>query len=366
MPDKNTHTPQSKAGGGLLRIGITQGDANGVGIELILKTFSDTGMFDFCIPVVYGCAKVVNQHRKALGINLSYRLIPTAAEATARQLNFINCSDVEIPVEFGKQSPDAGHAAFVSLEQAVHDLTAGHIDALVTAPINKASIQSSNFRFVGHTEYLQDRTGTTDSEPLMILCNDFMRVSLVTTHLPISEVATAITQEKIEKKGRLLYQSLRRDFQISAPRIAVLALNPHAGDSGVLGKEEEEIIRPAIQTLSEEGIACYGPFAADGFFGAEQYRYFDGILAMYHDQGLAPFKGLAKGSGVNFTAGLLVVRTSPDHGTAYDIAGKGEANPDSFRQAIYMAIDIYRNRKIYDEAHANPLPKIYQERKERP
>lgn len=348
-----------------IRIGISQGDTNGVGYELIFKTFSESAMFELCTPIVFGHIKVANYHRKALNFNTQLNVISSAEEAVPGKLNFVNCSDNDIKVEFGLQSSEAGHAAFQSLEQAVIAYKSGDIDALVTAPINKASIQSSNFHFVGHTEYLQDRFAVSGQEPLMILCNDIMRVALVTTHLPISEVAFAITEENVALKAKLLYQSLQRDFYISSPRIAVLALNPHAGDGGVLGHEESEVLHPVIKSLSDAGMPCYGPYAADGFFGAGQYRHFDGILAMYHDQGLAPFKALSMSGGINFTANLPIVRTSPDHGTAYDIAGKGIAQADSFRQAIYSAIDIYRNRVNYDESHANPLPKLYQDRKER-
>lgn len=348
-----------------IRVGISQGDTNGVGYELIFKTFSDNAMLELCTPIIFGHIKVANYHRKALNYDVQLHIITSADEAVAGRLNFVNCSDDDVKVEFGVQSAEAGHAAFVSLEQAIDAYKSGQIDALVTAPINKANIQSSNFRFVGHTEYLQDRVGNEQSEPLMILCNNMMRVALVTTHLPISEVAFAITEDNVAQKAKLLYESLRRDFNLSAPRIAVLALNPHAGDNGVLGHEEKEVISPVIKSLSNAGIPCYGPYAADGFFGAGLYRHFDGILAMYHDQGLAPFKALSMNDGINFTAGLPIVRTSPDHGTAYDIAGKNIATPDSFRQSIYAAIDIYRNRKAYDECHANPLPKIYQDRKER-
>lgn len=349
----------------LVRIGISQGDTNGIGYELILKTFADSSMLELCTPIVFGHLKVANYHRKTLELNTPLHVVASAEEAVPGQLNFVNCSDDDVKVDFGKQSPEAGHAAFVALEQAVTDFKNGHIDALVTAPIHKANIQSTNFRFVGHTEYLQDRVGGEKDEPLMILCNDLMRVALVTTHLPISEVAFAITEERVAQKVRLLHESLRRDFCISAPRIAVLALNPHAGDNGVLGHEETEILVPTVKGLAATGLSCYGPYAADGFFGAGLYKHFDGILAMYHDQGLAPFKALCVNNGVNFTAGLPIIRTSPDHGTAYDIAGQGIAQADSFRQAVFTAIDLYRNRKIYDESHLNPLPKIYQERKER-
>lgn len=359
------NNPNAEVYGRSVRVGITQGDTNGVGLEVILKAFSDSMMLELCTPVVYGNAKVAAYHSKTMGLNVPLRLIASAEDAVMGQFNFVNCSDAEVKVEYGVQSAEAGHAAFLSLEQAVQDLQSGHIDVLVTAPIQKAGIQSANFRFPGHTEYLQDRLGGTSGEPLMILCNPLMRVALVTTHLPISEVAFAITEERVVQKARILYDSLCRDFNISSPRIAILALNPHAGDSGVIGHEEEEVLVPAIKSLADAGLPCYGPFPADGFFNAAMYRHFDAVLAMYHDQGLAPFKALSNHDGVNFTAGLPFVRTSPDHGTAYDIAGKNLADAQSFRQAVFSAIDIWRNRQAYDEAHANPLPKIYQDRKEK-
>lgn len=348
-----------------VRVAITQGDINGVGIELILKTFSDSEMLSLCTPIVYGHSKVFNFHRKHFGLNAPLQLIASADEARPGQLNFVSCSDDDVKVEFGRQSPEAGHAAFVSLEAAVCDVREGKADVLVTAPIHKAGIQSSNFHFAGHTEYLQDRCGDGETDPLMVLFNNMMRVALVTTHLPISEVSFAITEERVTQKARMLYETLCRDFCLAAPRIAILALNPHVGDNGICGHEEEDVIIPAIKSLSDAGLPCYGPYAADGFFGAGQYRHFDGILAMYHDQGLAPFKALSNEGGVNFTAGLSVIRTSPDHGTAYDIAGRGIAQCDSFRKAIFSAIDIFRNRSAYDKAHENPLPKLYQDKKEK-
>ena len=347
-----------------VRVGITQGDTNGIGWELILRTFADSELLTLFTPIVYGHAKVANFNRKALGINTPFRVIASASEAEEGKLNLVNLSDDDVKVDYGMLSAEAGHAAFLALEQAVLDLQDGLIDTLVTCPINKANIQSSNFRFVGHTEYLSNRLAQHGEEPLMILCNDIMRVALVTTHLPISEVSFAINQESVEQKVRLLFESLKQDFNISAPRIAVLALNPHAGDNGLIGREEIESITPAVQSLAEAGLACYGPYAADGFFGSGLYRHFDGILAMYHDQGLTAFKALTTEGGVNFTAGLPYVRTSPDHGTAYDIAGKGLAQTQSFRKAIYSAIDIFRNRESYNEAHANPLPKLYHDRRE--
>ncbi len=349
----------------LPRIAITQGDTNGVGYELILKVLSDPAMLEICTPVVYGHAKAAIFHRRAIKLpqTVTFHSVPTAAEAQEGRVNFVNCSDEEIPVTFGQPTREAGAAALAALNRAADDMAAGRADALVTCPINKADIHGADFAFTGHTEYLQEKFGLGGGS-LMILFNNLMRVALATTHLPLSEVACAVTRQLVEEKAQLLCESLKRDFRLSAPRVAVLALNAHAGDNGLIGTEEREAITPAVQALSGGGMACYGPYPADGFFGAGLYRSFDGVLAMYHDQGLAPFKALDRGDGVNFTAGLSIVRTSPDHGTAYDIAGKGVASPDSFRNAIYAAIDISRNRAAYDKAHANPLPKLYHDRKE--
>lgn len=346
-----------------IKVGITHGDTNGVGYELIFKTFADAGMLELCTPVVYGAAKVAAYHRKALDINVNYHLISAATEAQDDALNFINCFDGEVKIELGHPDSESGKMAFLALERAVADCRAGDIDVLVTAPICKAGIQGEDFHFAGHTEYLCDRLGE-GAEPLMILCADSLRVALVTTHLALKDVAEAVTRENIVAKGRLLNDSLRRDFLISAPRIAVLALNPHGGDAGLIGTEETDIIAPAVEELKEAGIACFGPYPADGFFGAGSYRHFDGVLAMYHDQGLAPFKALVGGEGINFTAGLPVVRTSPDHGTAFDIAGQGIASEDSFRRAVYTAVDIFRNRQADAEAYRNPLKKLYHDRRE--
>ncbi|EJX04941.1 pyridoxal phosphate biosynthetic protein PdxA [gut metagenome] len=348
----------------LLKVGITHGDTNGVGYELIFKTFADSAMYDICIPVVYGSSKIAVTHRKALEMNVPFEVIASANEAEPGCLNLLSCIDEEVKVDLGEISAEAGHAAFMALERAIDDLKAGRIDVLVTAPICKSAIHSAKFDFAGHTEFLADRLGTTGEAPLMILTNSLMRVALVTTHLPMQQVSSAITTEAVESKIRALYQSLRRDFMLSAPRIAVLGLNPHNGDEGMLGDEEKQIIAPAIANVVADGIPCHGPYSADGFFGSALYHSFDAVLAMYHDQGLAPFKALSMDDGVNFTAGLPYVRTSPDHGTAFDIAGKGQASPNSFRQAIYSAIDIYRNRMRYDEAYQDPLQKLYHERRE--
>lgn len=361
MPqEKNTSANEKPT---LLRVGITHGDTNGVGYEIILKAFAEQTMFEVCTPVVFGSAKIGSYHRKALGIETQFHFVNSAKDAVDGRLNLVNCFDNDVNVEFGRTSQEAGRAAYWALEAATEALKNGEIDVLVTAPICKNAIQSPDFNFAGHTEYLANRIGE-GNEPLMVLANDVMRVALVTTHLPISEVAAAITKENVAKKIRQLNKSLQHDFLISAPRIAVLGLNPHNGDDGVMGHEEKEAIAPAVQEAVEQGIQCFGPYPADGFFGAGMFSHFDAVLAMYHDQGLAPFKALSMDNGVNITAGLPYVRTSPDHGTAFDIAGCNKASEASFRQAIYTAIDIHRNRKADDEARKNPLPKLYHERKE--
>lgn len=344
----------------LIKVGITHGDINGIGYEVILKTLSDSRIAELCTPVIYGSSKVAAYHRKALDlppVNMS--IISEAEEAGQNRVNIINCVDDDVKVELAQSTAQAGDAAFRALEAAVADLKRGAIDVLLTAPINKHNIQNADFHFPGHTEYLEECFGGVGKKGLMILLNDRLRVALVTGHIPLAEVASAITQEGIVSKLRLFNQSLKQDFGIVKPRIAVLSLNPHAGDAGLLGKEEEEIIIPAMQEAEKRGVMSFGPYAADGFFGAELYERFDGVLAMYHDQGLAPFKTLAMDDGVNFTAGLPIVRTSPAHGTAYDIAGQNLASEQSFRQALYTALDIYRNRLSYREATANPLRKQY-------
>ena len=279
------------------------------------------------------------------------------------KLNLVDCLEEEVKIDFGQPSAESGKAALAALERAMVDYRERLFDVLVTAPINKATIQGNGFHFPGHTEYIQERVGE-GREALMILMNDVLRVALVTTHLPIRDVAQAITKEAVMQKIRIFHEALRKDFNVSNPRIAVLALNPHAGDGGLLGTEEKDIIRPALQEMEKDGVFCFGPYAADGFFGNRTYEHFDGVLAMYHDQGLAPFKALSMADGVNYTAGLPIVRTSPDHGTAYDIAGQGKADESSFRQAVYAALDVYRNRARYEEAYAHPLRKQYHERRD--
>ena len=346
-----------------IRVAITQGDVNGIGYEVILKAFEDPTMLELCTPIIYGSPKVMTYHRKTLNLDTSFTIIGSAAEAIPGKINVINCNEDEVKVEFGKPSRESGKSAFEALEKAMIDYKEGLYDILVTAPIHKEMIQSEGFTFPGHTEYIEQSVGDGD-KALMILASERLRVALVTGHVPIAKISSILTKELIEEKIQLFNTSLKTDFGIGAPRIAVLGLNPHAGDGGVIGMEEENIIIPAISAMREQGVICYGPFPADGFMGNSLYTHFDGVLAMYHDQGLTPFKVLAMDEGVNFTAGLPIVRTSPDHGTAFDIAGKGEASENSFRQAIYMGIDIYRNRKNEADASRNPLRKLYFEKRD--
>ena len=346
-----------------IKVGITHGDINGIGYEVILKAFADPTMLELCTPIVYGSPKVATYHRKAMDIQANFSIINEANEALDGKLSILNCVDDELKVELTAATPDAGKAALDALERALKDYREGLIDVLVTAPINKHTIQSDAFHFPGHTEYIEERVGDR-KKALMILLKDDFRVALVTGHIPVKDIATTITKELIQEKLSIFHRSLKQDFGIDCPRIAVFSLNPHAGDNGVIGTEESEVIIPAMQEMIAKGIQCFGPYPADGFMGSGNFTHFDGILAMYHDQGLAPFKALAMDEGVNFTAGLPIVRTSPAHGTAYDIAGQGIASESSFRQAIYTAIDVYRNRVIEREIHARPLRKQYHERRD--
>jgi len=347
----------------LIKVGITQGDVNGIGYEVLLKAFSDERLLELFNPVVYGSSKSASYHRKVLGEEtVNFHIISRVDESQEGKINFVNCVKEEIKIELGKASAEAGESAYLALDSAVRDLSDRKIDLLVTLPINKDTIQNEHFHFPGHTDYLEERFAGNGEKALMILATETLRVALVTSHIPLSAVSPTLTKGQILDKLRILNQSLKRDFRVENPRIAVLGLNPHAGENGLLGKEETEIIAPAVKEAQDEWILCAGPFAADGFFGSGRFKEFDAILAMYHDQGLIPFKTLAMDAGVNFTAGLPIVRTSPDHGTAYDIAGKNIASEESFRQAIYMGIDIYRNRAAYDEARKNPLRKMFFDR----
>lgn len=346
-----------------IRVGITHGDINGIGYEVILKTFSDPTLFEWCTPILYGSPKVAAYHRKALNLQANFSIVNSLDEVQDGRLNVLNCTDDELKVELSKPTPEAGKAALDALETALKDYRDGEIDVLVTAPINKHTIQSDTFHFPGHTEYIQERVGDGRKALMILLKNDF-RVALVTGHVPVREIAQELTQELIMEKLAIFHRSLKQDFGIDSPRIAVFSLNPHAGDDGLLGTEEKEIIVPAMKAMAAKGVLSFGPYPADGFMGSGNYTHFDGILAMYHDQGLAPFKAMAMDEGVNFTAGLPIVRTSPAHGTAYDIAGQGVASEDSFRQAIYVAIDVFRNREREREIHARPLRKQYYEKRD--
>jgi len=334
--------------------GITHGDINGIGYEVIIKTLSEPSITDVCVPIVYGSPKIAAYHRKVLNVNnFSFNNIRSADEANHKRANMINCLGDEVRVELGKSTPEGGEAALISLDHAVDDLLKGKIDVLVTAPIDKHNIQSDKFRYHGHTDYLKAKTGVNDA--LMFMVCESMKIGFATEHIPVKDVSSSLSVPLLLRKLKMMNQSLLADFGIRRPHIAVLGLNPHAGDSGLLGSEENDIIIPAINKANEEGIFAFGPFAADGFFGAGLFKKFDGVLAMYHDQGLTVFKALAFDSGVNFTAGLPVIRTSPVHGTAFDIVGKGEASENSFRQAMYVACDVFRNRKLYAELIKNPL-----------
>jgi 4-hydroxythreonine-4-phosphate dehydrogenase len=334
--------------------GITQGDINGIGYEIIMKALSDTALADLCVPVVYGSPKVAAYHRKVLNItNFNFNNIRSVGEAHPKKVNLVNCLGDDVRVELGKSTPEGGQASLAALEAAVSDLTAGRIDVLVTAPIDKNNIQSDKFRFTGHTDYLRSKAGA--HEALMLMISESMKIGFVTEHLPLKDVPGAITVGGILTKLRLLNRSLVQDFAIRGPRIGVLSLNPHAGDGGLLGNEERDIIIPAITKANDEGILAFGPYSSDGFFGSGAFSRFDAVLAMYHDQGMGAFKALAFDTGVNYTAGLPVIRTSPVHGTAFDITGKNEASGNSMRQALYAAVDIFRNREMYDELLRNPL-----------
>ena len=336
------------------KIGITLGDVNGIGPEIIIKTFLDQRLLTTCVPVIYGSSKVLSYHRKALNISeFNFNTIRFADEASNKKPNLINCWEEDVKVELGKPNALGGKYALKSLQAAGKDLLDKKIDAVVTAPIDKNSIQGDGFHFNGQTEFFAEICNTKDFAMMMV--SDKLKVSLVTGHLALKDVAATLTKEKIVAKIKVINESLKRDFGIRKPRIAVLALNPHAGDGGLMGKEEADIIAPAIKDAANGGLTVYGPFPADGFFGSSRFKSFDAVLAMYHDQGLVPFKALAFTSGVNFTAGLPIIRTSPDHGTAYDLVGKNIASDDSFREAVYLACDIVATRKTNDEVTANPL-----------
>jgi 4-hydroxythreonine-4-phosphate dehydrogenase len=338
-------------------IGFSCGDTNGIGTELIIKTLSDSRILDICTPVVFANNKLINFYRKSLPeITLNFSAIKEPNRINHKQLNIFNCWEEDIVVTPGVLNETGGKYAVLSLTMAAEALKEGRIDGLVTAPLHKSNVQSENFTYTGHTPYLKNLFGVKEVAMLMVAEN--MRVGLLTEHVPVKDVAQYITREAILSKLKVMNDSLRRDFNITKPKIAVLALNPHAGDEGLVGKEEETIIKPAIKEAKQKDIFCFGPYPADAFFARGQHEKFDAVLAMYHDQALIPFKSLAIGEGINYTAGIAGVRTSPDHGTAFDIAGKGIADEASFRESVYKCIDIINGRREYDMQYSNPLRKL--------
>lgn len=340
----------------MIKVGITVGDINGIGIEVILKALNDPNVYANSIPIIYGSSKVISAHKKAINLpDFQYLVIKDVSEAKPKKVNLINCWEEDVQVVLGEKNANGGVYALKSLEAAAADLKDQKIDVLVTAPINKDCVRDAGFEFPGHTEYLANISGT--NEVLMFMVAEGLRVGVVTGHIPLRKVAESITKEAVEHKLRLMIKSLQEDFLIQKPKIAVLGLNPHAGDRGTLGSEEMDIINPVILKLRDEGELVYGSYSSDGFFGSSNLKNFDAILSMYHDQGLTGFKSISFDEGVNFTAGLSIVRTSPDHGTAYDIAGKGIASERSFRNAYFLACDVYDKRLIYKEMNSNPLKK---------
>ncbi len=333
-------------------VGISIGDTNGIGLEVILKTFEDKRMLEFCTPVLFGSNKVVSFHKKNLQLNNSIHGINSLDKIVHGKINLVNVWKEDVKIDLGKTTEIGGKYAVKSLTEAVNALKNEQVDLLITAPINKENIQSKEFTFPGHTEYLESNL---EGKSLMVLLTDELRVGLVTGHIPVSKISETITPELIMEKTAIMHQSLKQDFNINKPKIAILGLNPHCGDNGTIGNEDEEIIRPTINKIKESGKMVFGPYAADGFFGSKTYKQFDGILAMYHDQGLAPFKALSFGNGVNFTAGLNKIRTSPDHGTGFDIAGKNKANTESFKEALFTSLKIFKNRKEYIDLESNRL-----------
>jgi 4-hydroxythreonine-4-phosphate dehydrogenase len=345
MTDKTENIPT---------VGITIGDINGVGPEVLVKALRDQRILSSFTPVVYGTNKALGYYKKHLNLQeFNYQTVKSASDAQSKKINLVNVTTEEIELTPGVPSEKSGAVSFKALELATQDLSEGKIDVLVTAPISKENIQKAGFSFPGHTEYLAEMSGV--EEALMILISQDLRVALVTTHIPVSEVSKQLTKEKLVQKIKLLELTLRKDFNILKPKIAIFGLNPHAGENGKIGMEEQQIINPVISQLKNEGMLIYGPFAADGYFGSKARNQYDGVLAMYHDQGLAAFKALAFEDGVNFTAGLPIIRTSPDHGTAFDIAGKDHASEQSMRSALFEAVDIWKTRRNNKEMSKNPL-----------
>lgn len=339
---------------GKIKVGISIGDLNGIGSEIVLKTFEDMRMLDFCTPVIFASAKTITFIKKKLDIDIAFQGIDEASQAIEGKINVVNVWKENVSINFGQEDKEVGEFAFKSLEAATAALKKEEIDLLVTAPINKHVIQSEKFNFPGHTDYLAKEL---EGESLMFMITDELKVGLLTDHVAVKDVAAAISPELIEKKVRTIYKCLQQDFKIQKPKIAVLGINPHSGDNGVIGKEDEEIMKPTLEKMRNKGKLIFGPYSADSFFGSRNYKNFDAILAAYHDQGLIPFKTLSFGNGVNFTAGLSKVRTSPDHGTAYEIAGKNQADHNSFKEAVFKGIDIFRNRQEYLDLTENALKK---------
>ena len=333
-------------------VGISIGDLNGIGSEVILKTFEDTRMLELCTPVIFANAKIVSFLRKELNIDIAIHGIDKIEQLVVGKINVLNVWREGVNLELGKNDDVVGTYAIKSFVAATKALKEGLVDVLVTAPINKYNIQSEDFKFPGHTDYLDKEL---EGDALMLMVHDDLRVGLLTDHVPVNEVAKHLNEKLISSKIKTIIQTLKQDFEIEKPKVAVLGLNPHSGDNGVIGQEEEKIIKPALKKLFEAGNMVFGPFSADGFFGSAQYEKYDAVIATYHDQGLIPFKTLSFGNGVNYTAGLNKIRTSPDHGTAYEIAGKGVANHESFKEAVYLAIDIFKKRNDYQELIKNPL-----------
>ncbi len=335
-------------------VGISIGDLNGIGGEIILKTFEDSRMLELCTPVIFASSKAMNFYKTHFGSDINFNFIKNLDQIVMGKVNVFTVWNEPVKIEFGQEDTTVGQYAIKSFQSATRALKEGQVDVLVTAPINKHNIQSNDFKFPGHTDYLAQEL---DGESLMFMVSDTLRVGLLTDHVPVKDIVTAISEKVITDKINTVYKSLQSDFKINRPRIAVLGINPHNGDNGVIGNEDDTVLRPVLKKIKEKGRLVYGPYAADSFFGSNTYKSFDAIIASYHDQGLIPFKTLSFGCGVNYTAGLSRVRTSPDHGTAFDIAGKGQANESSFKEAVYTAIQIFKNRAEYQELTANPLKK---------
>lgn len=338
-----------------IKLGISIGDLNGVGGEIVLKTFEDSRMLDFCTPIIFASVKTLNFYKKHFKLSLNFQGVESAADAIEGKINVVNIWKENVEINFGKEDTESGKYAFKSLEAATNALVSDEIDVLVTAPINKNTIQSEDFKFPGHTDYLAKQL---KGDSLMFMISDSLKVGLLTDHVPLKDIASVITPELIEKKIATITQTLKQDFRVSKPKIAVLGINPHSGDNGLIGNEDEEILKPTLQKIRDKGQLVYGPYAADSFFGSKNHSNFDAVIASYHDQGLIPFKTLSFGEGVNYTAGLRKIRTSPDHGTAFEIAGKDCANINSFKEAVFKALEIYKTREEYQKITRNPLKKL--------